>query len=278
MDKDIFDIIREKDFSQLSKKELTEINEYCKNKEEFFAMKQILIHSKKISDGPKISPREETKDKLDELFHVTHGQNRKFTPFYFKSIIQIAAVFLVGFAVWMFATKSEIAVKDQLAVNSTDKKEEIQSEELEYKSQDSESNQTQTENTLGNNFEQNQNTSSKKNLQFKENKFHSNEDALNFNEPLKASSFSRNYNNDVSFDEVFTDLNSISEKSVMYDSKLKDISVAETEGLKEETAFVSKKSVSMERSSVTNLFEVKSSESMKVSDQVNVLNYLVVKY
>ncbi len=278
MDKDIFDIIREKDFSQLSKHELAEINEYCKNKEEFFAMKQILIHSKNISDGPKILPREETKEKLDELFHATHGQNRKFTPFYFKPIVQIAAVFLVGFAVWMFVAKSEVTVKDQLAVNSTDKKEEIQSEELEYKSKDSESNQTQTEKTLGHNSDQNQRTSSERNTLNKENKIYSNEDALNFNEPLKVSSFSRNYNNDVRVDEVVADLNSISEKSVMYDSKSKDITVAQTEGLKEETAFVSKKSISMERSSAPNLFEVKSSESMKASDQVNVLNYLVVKY
>lgn len=118
MAKDIFDSILEKDYTQLTSKELTELAEYCQNEDEFLAMKQVLQHSKSIADGPKLDPRESTKENLDSLFDSTYGKNRRFTPFYFNAYFQIAALIAVGFAVWMFVSKSQNVIQStQLAEN-----------------------------------------------------------------------------------------------------------------------------------------------------------------
>lgn len=121
MAKDIFDIIVEKNYHQLTSDELAEIADFCKNEEEFLAMKQVLSHTKSIADGPKLSPREATKEKLDNLFDSTYGKSRKFIPFYLNPIIRIAAVLAVGFAVWMFSIKSDIGETTQLAENTVPK-------------------------------------------------------------------------------------------------------------------------------------------------------------
>lgn len=123
MVKDIFDSILEKDYSQLTSKELTELAEYCQNEDEFLAMKQVLQHSKSIADGPKLAPRESTKESLDTLFDSTYGKNRRFTPFYFNAYFQIAALIAVGFAVWMFVSKNQDAMPHtQLAENTIQSK------------------------------------------------------------------------------------------------------------------------------------------------------------
>lgn len=119
MVKDIFDTILEKEFYQLTASELAEMGEFCKTEEEFMAMKQVLIHSKSVAGGPKLSPRDTTKEKLDNLFDQTHGRSRRFIPSYLTPIIQIAAVLAVGFAVWMFFLNNRDAVPatQQLAEN-----------------------------------------------------------------------------------------------------------------------------------------------------------------
>ncbi len=120
MAKDIFDIIIEKEYHQLNPKELTELAEYCKNEHEFLAMKHVLAHSKSVATGPKIAPREATKQKLDELFVNTHGRQRS-RPFYFHPVFQAAAVLAIGFAVWIFPDNNEIPEKTNLAENSAPK-------------------------------------------------------------------------------------------------------------------------------------------------------------
>lgn len=125
MAKDIFDTILEKNYHQLTENELTELAEYCQNEQDFMAMKQVLAHSKTVADGPKLSPKEATKEKLDNLFDSTHGKSRKFVPFYLNPLFQIAAVVAVGFAVWMFLQKTENIAPEQLAKNTV---EEVKSE------------------------------------------------------------------------------------------------------------------------------------------------------
>lgn len=118
--KDIFDSILNKDYTQLTSKELIEINEYCKNEQEFLAMKEVLNHTKTISKGPKIAPKEQTKNTLDDLFQSTYGQKKR-KPFYFNPLIQIAALFAIGFAVWIlfFNNNSSLPKVVQMAENTT---------------------------------------------------------------------------------------------------------------------------------------------------------------
>lgn len=129
MAKDIFDTILEKDFHLLTPQELAEMAEFCKTEEEFLAMKHVLAHSKSIAEGPKLSPKDATKEKLDTLFDSTYGTTRKFTPFYLNSIVQIAAVVVVGFAVWMFVSKSNELEPVRTAENTSPKEKENSVEE-----------------------------------------------------------------------------------------------------------------------------------------------------
>lgn len=122
MAKDIFDTILDKDYYQLTSNELAEIAEFCKSEEEFMAMKQVLVHSKTIAEGPKLSPKEETKEKLNDLFDFTYGKDRKIIPFYLNPVIQIAAVVVIVFAAWMFFSKSGDIETVQIAENATSKK------------------------------------------------------------------------------------------------------------------------------------------------------------
>lgn len=122
MAKDIFDTILDKDYYQLTSNELAEIAEFCKNEEEFLAMKQVLLHSKTIAEGPKLAPKGETKDKLDNLFDSTYNNDRKIIPFYLNPFIQIAAVVVIGFAVWMFVSKSDGIETVQMAENTRSEK------------------------------------------------------------------------------------------------------------------------------------------------------------
>lgn len=121
MAKDIFDIIIEKEYHQLNPEELAELAEYCKNEHEFLAMKQVLTHSKSIAGGPKLAPREATKQNLDELFMKTYGSRQRSRPFYFHPVFQAAAVLAIGFAVWVFLDNNEIPAKTNLAENSAPK-------------------------------------------------------------------------------------------------------------------------------------------------------------
>lgn len=130
MVKDIFDTILEKEFHQLTSSELAEMGDFCKTKEEFMAMKQVLIHSKSVAGGPKLSPRDTTKEKLDNLFNETHGSVRRFIPSYLTPILQIVAVLAVGFAVWMFFINNNDTVpsSQQLAENTAPKSDTILTE------------------------------------------------------------------------------------------------------------------------------------------------------
>lgn len=120
MVKDIFDTIIEKEYHQLDQRELAELAEYCRDEQEFLAMKQILAHSKTISGGPRIAPRETTKQNLDELFSITNG-GRKIRPFYFHPVFQAAAVLTIGFAAWLFLNTGETPEQTNIAENSVPK-------------------------------------------------------------------------------------------------------------------------------------------------------------
>lgn len=127
MVKDIFDTILEKEFHQLTASELAEMEEFCKTEEAFNAMKQVLIHSKSVAGGPKLSPRDATKEKLDNLFDQTHVKTRRFIPSYLIPVIQVAAVVTIGFAVWFFFLNNHDAVPatQQLAENTAPKSDTI---------------------------------------------------------------------------------------------------------------------------------------------------------
>lgn len=271
MVKDIFDTILEKEFHQLTSNELAEMAEFCKNEEEFLAMKQVLAHSKTIAEGPKLSPMEETKEKLDNLFDSTHGRERRIIPFYLNPIIQIAAVVVVGFAVWMFMLNSDTGGKTQMAENTIPKEDESSSEEkpIQKDKKNEESNQSdsltlRSISSIGTKIEVQKPQLKEKGLTLPDH-----DNYMAESSPLK-------------FDSAPQSASSKTDKKIsaeMHD----DIAVGRIE---EELKAKTYQSVSAPASSVKDI-SVDSSKSpyknqtvvsMNVASQQNVMNYLVAKY
>lgn len=118
MGKDIFDSILEKNYSDLSPQELTEITPFCSDEQSFLAMKEVLSHTKTIAAGSKLTPLPSKKEELDKVFEATFGQSSK-KAFYFQPLFQVAAALLISFAVWMFIDKAPKSTV-QLAENKVE--------------------------------------------------------------------------------------------------------------------------------------------------------------
>lgn len=120
MERDYLDIIKEKEFNELSASERTEIQSICSNEEEFNATKAMLSQVDFVM-GDTLNPQKKTKDDLDRLFQQTYP---KATPIWYNSLaaivvprekpvyrqplVQIAAVGLILLLVFpFFNTKLE---------------------------------------------------------------------------------------------------------------------------------------------------------------------------
>ncbi|MBL1279289.1 MAG: hypothetical protein COA33_003415 [Fluviicola sp.] len=107
MEKDIIDIVTEKEFIQLTASEKSELHEFCKTEEEYNQLKAVFASVSAMPiDTP--SPKAETKRDLDALFAQTHPRvapiwyNSVFAvivpkdkPIYRQPILQVAAVALL---------------------------------------------------------------------------------------------------------------------------------------------------------------------------------------
>jgi len=117
MEKDIVDIVTEKEFIQLTPVEKADLQEFCRTEEEFYQLKNVLTKVGAMTfETP--SPKKETKRDLDTLFAQTYPKvgpvwhNSMFAtiipkekPFYKQPLLHVAAVaLLLLLAVPMFSS------------------------------------------------------------------------------------------------------------------------------------------------------------------------------
>ena len=127
MERDYLDIIKDKEFIELTTDERSEISELCASEDEFNALKAMLFQI----DGmvvETIEPRKETKESLDQLFVQTHPKAAplwynsllavvvpKDKPIYRQPIMQLAAAFLIFWMVYPFFSTDLTNNSTQLA-------------------------------------------------------------------------------------------------------------------------------------------------------------------
>jgi hypothetical protein len=262
MAKDIFDTILDKEYHQLTSTELAEITEFCKNEQEFLAMKQVLAHSKTIAEGPKLSPKEETKEKLDNLFASTYSGIRKIIPFYLNPIVQIAAVLFIGFAVWMFFSKSGNLETVQMAENKIPEKEKV-----DQKIKTNQSDETNNSiNEISNNEKENvievNTTESSYSYNSEVANSHTTQHSADVVERNVAKT--KNIETSLNFDESENTVMTYPEEATS--KKLSKVS----------TPVSSVKDIPVEASK--SPYKYQTVTSMNVSEQKNVMNYLVARY
>lgn len=127
MERDIVDIITEKEFIELTAQEREEVLEYCGGEDEFNQMKEVFI-GVNASSFNNVHPSAETKKSLDDLFDKTYP---KAAPIWYmsvlaavapkdKSLIQqpllkVAAIALLFVLIVPFFNDSVVNEKEQLA-------------------------------------------------------------------------------------------------------------------------------------------------------------------
>lgn len=85
MGRDIIDIIKEKEYHQLTSVERDEVKEFCTNEEEYEQMKSVFLSVDSLSEEG-IKPSEKTKERLDELFIATYP---KAAPLWYNSVLAV---------------------------------------------------------------------------------------------------------------------------------------------------------------------------------------------
>ena len=159
MERDIIDIVRSKEYIQLSSSEKLELVELCETEDEFNQLKSVLINvSTMKAEMP--NPKEKTKNDLDALFVQTYPKSApiwynsifalvipKDKPIYRQPLLQIAAIaLLLLLAVPLF--NSDLIKTNQLAKNEVNKEESaetIQFEDTVSENQQEVSNQLENE-------------------------------------------------------------------------------------------------------------------------------------
>lgn len=86
MERDIIDIVKDKDFDQLTAEERAELNDFCTSEEEFAQLKSVFAAVDGMS-AEELVPRAETKEKLDALFHETYPGA---APVWYNSVLAVA--------------------------------------------------------------------------------------------------------------------------------------------------------------------------------------------
>lgn len=119
MERDVFEIVVEKEFIALSPEERIELKNYCSTEEEYNQLKQVLVGVNTM-DWTNPEPKVETKEKLDVLFAQTHPKADgmwynsalaviapKDKPIYRQPLLQIAALALLVFLTVPFLQQND---------------------------------------------------------------------------------------------------------------------------------------------------------------------------
>lgn len=105
MKKDIVDIIKEKEFIELTTEERLELTDLCASEEEFYQLKNVFANVDLMASESLI-PKQETKDRLDQLFEETYPKTLWYNsvlgvliprekPLHRQPLMQMAAVALL---------------------------------------------------------------------------------------------------------------------------------------------------------------------------------------
>jgi len=129
MERDIVDIVTEKEFFELTTAELEELKEFCQSEEEYNQLK-LAFTSVNAMPIEHVNPKIETKKELDALFMQTYPKAApiwynsvlaiilpKDKPFYRQPLVQVAAVALLIFLAVPFATNPIVNEKPIVAKN-----------------------------------------------------------------------------------------------------------------------------------------------------------------
>ena len=127
MEKDLVDIVMEKEYIELSADEKAELEDFCSSESEFYQLKQVFEDVGSIQfDLP--SPRKETKQRLDDLFNDIHPKAAPIwymsvfsfvvpreKPLYKQPLMQIAAVGLLLLLIFPFFNNEMTPDNTQIA-------------------------------------------------------------------------------------------------------------------------------------------------------------------
>lgn len=132
MEQDIFDIVKLKDFSELTTEERMQLEEFCENEQEFSQLKSSLLGIDRFVQTDNIQPDEKVKQSLDDLFMAQSypkiaplWYNKlivflypKDKPAYKRPALQIAAAALLFLMLTPLITSNPLQLnKPQLAKN-----------------------------------------------------------------------------------------------------------------------------------------------------------------
>lgn len=132
MERDVMDLIKDKEFIELTGVERSEVNELCATEEEFNQMKTMLAGIGALNwSNP--TPKPETKERLDLLFQQKFPKAApvwynsalavvapKDKPFYRQPLIQLAAVGLLVLLAYPFVNSSVEPTTQLAVVEKTD--------------------------------------------------------------------------------------------------------------------------------------------------------------
>lgn len=74
MEKELVDLIAEKNFDQLNATEREALGEWCASEEEFQQMKDLFFGLEVLKNENRLTPKQETKKSLDDIFAATHAE------------------------------------------------------------------------------------------------------------------------------------------------------------------------------------------------------------
>lgn len=147
MERDVMDIVREKEFIELSAAERAELGELCSSEDEFNQVKSMFAGMAAM-DWSNPTPKAETKESLDHLFAQKHPKAApvwynaplavlapKGKPFYRQPLVQAAAVGLLIFLAYPFVNSNvmnsetnQVAALDEENTSTELKKTEAETE------------------------------------------------------------------------------------------------------------------------------------------------------
>ncbi len=142
MERDVFEIVVEKDYIALSPEERIELKNYCSTEEEYNQLKRVLVGMNTM-DWTNPKPKDETKERLDVLFAQSYPKAAvpwynaalvvlipRDKPIYRQPLLQIAALALLVFLTVPFLQPENSNSNQALvAENTTQKSEEFKNED-----------------------------------------------------------------------------------------------------------------------------------------------------
>ncbi|NVK64319.1 MAG: hypothetical protein HWE22_07010 [Flavobacteriales bacterium] len=128
MERDVMDIVKEKEFIELTAEDRAELGELCASEDEYNQIKSMFVGMSTM-DWSNPTPKAETKASLDALFAQTHPKAApiwynaplavlvpKGKPFYRQPLVQVAAVGLLMLLAYPFINSTSLETKsDQIA-------------------------------------------------------------------------------------------------------------------------------------------------------------------